>query len=412
MSEREDVGRRLYEACLSGSVPALDALIEKDPLILDRVSSLTCFSNDTPLHVAVLHGHLDFTKALLARKPKLATELYSIRCSPLHLASAEGHVEIVQELLRVNTDVCIARDQDGSTIKFLLAINSVKDQVNVKNHNGSTALDVVEDCPNRDEKAMEIIKFLEQAAGVCDQSTPPSTLHLFWNKYFSVGSDWLREVRGHLITAATLTATMAYQAILSPPGGFWQESGKGATAGQAVMDSYHSELYAAYLLVNTAVLTSSLSTIMLALSGVHNKFLIWMLILTVYTSLSCMAGAYVMAVLIVFPEVWNYFHLPLEIFNGMLYSWMGICGIVLVLLAGNFILWLRYKSKKIGNFILWLRNKPKKIGNKLKEFRDYVKKCRTHREPGATNSVDGDRASTSDSRDNTTRKHKCIGNFC
>lgn len=78
------------------------------------------------------------------------------------------------------------------TIEFLLAIKSVEDQANVKNHNGSTALHLVEDCHNRDEKTMEIREFFVQA-GVCP-STPPSKLHLFWNKYFTVGSDWLREV--------------------------------------------------------------------------------------------------------------------------------------------------------------------------------------------------------------------------
>ncbi|KAI8562836.1 hypothetical protein RHMOL_Rhmol03G0066200 [Rhododendron molle] len=113
MSETEEVAKRLYEACLSGSVETLNALLEKDPLILNRVSSAECFSNDTPLHVAVSSGHLEFTKALLRRKPKLAVELDSRRCTPLHLASTEGHFEIVHELLRVNTDVCIARDQDG-----------------------------------------------------------------------------------------------------------------------------------------------------------------------------------------------------------------------------------------------------------------------------------------------------------
>ncbi|KAI8531197.1 hypothetical protein RHMOL_Rhmol11G0118500 [Rhododendron molle] len=230
MNEREEAGRRLYEACLSGSVQALEALIEKDQLILNRLNLLECFFNDTPLHVAVSCGHLDFTRALLSRKPKLVTELDSLQCSPLHLASAEGHVEIVRELLRVNIDVCIARDQDGriplhlaaikgrveviqellqvkpesihekqdrgetvlhlcvkynrlealktlveylqsnqmesllsvgdddgntflhlaaalkqmNTIEYLLGIKSVKDKANVRNRNGSTALDVVE----------------------------------------------------------------------------------------------------------------------------------------------------------------------------------------------------------------------------------------------------------------------------
>ncbi|KAH7857274.1 hypothetical protein Vadar_010815 [Vaccinium darrowii] len=118
----EDVGRRLYEACLSGSVAELYALIQEDQLILNRVNLHACFFNDTPLHVTTSCGHLEFTKALLTRKPKLASELDSLRCSPLHLASIEGHVEIVQELLRVNTNVCIARDQYGRIPLHLAAM--------------------------------------------------------------------------------------------------------------------------------------------------------------------------------------------------------------------------------------------------------------------------------------------------
>ncbi|KAF7123172.1 hypothetical protein RHSIM_Rhsim12G0208400 [Rhododendron simsii] len=224
------MGRRLYQACLSGSVSALDALIEIDQLILDRVSSLTCFSDDTPLHVAALRSHLDFTKALLARKPKLATELDSLRCSPLHLASAEGHVEIVRELLRVNTDVCIARDEDGriplhlavmkgrvETIEYLLGIKSVKDHVQVKNKNGFTALDIVEFCPNRDLKTMEVLEFFLKVGvrrSVCSESdpnpeSPPNNpppqrcckagvllfgcISRFWTKYIKVDRVWLQE---------------------------------------------------------------------------------------------------------------------------------------------------------------------------------------------------------------------------
>ncbi|KAE9453540.1 hypothetical protein C3L33_14520, partial [Rhododendron williamsianum] len=147
MNEIKDVGRRLKEACLSGSVATLDALIEDDELILDRVSSLSGFYSDSPLHVAALRSHLDFTKALLRRKPKLATELDLQRRSPLHLASAEGHVEIVRELI----------------IEYLLGIKSVKDRANVKNQNDFTALDIVEHCPIRDLRTMEIKELLLQA---------------------------------------------------------------------------------------------------------------------------------------------------------------------------------------------------------------------------------------------------------
>ncbi|KAF7147598.1 hypothetical protein RHSIM_Rhsim03G0059800 [Rhododendron simsii] len=203
MNETEEVAKRLYEACLSGSVETLNALLEKDQLILNRVSSIECFSSDTPLHVAVSCGHLEFTKALLRWKPKLADELDSRRCSSLHLASTEGHFEI--------------------TIEYLLGMKSVKDHANDKNQNGSTALDVVEHCPNRDLKTMEIREFLLQA-GVqrshCDgpkpnpelaPNNPPRTQHCgkpgvvlmgciswFWNK-FKVDRDWLKQTIEYLL---------------------------------------------------------------------------------------------------------------------------------------------------------------------------------------------------------------------
>ncbi|KAH7858792.1 hypothetical protein Vadar_028122 [Vaccinium darrowii] len=470
MNRREDAGRRLYEACWSGSVPALDSLIEEDQFILERASSLTGFFDDTPLHLATLRGHLDFTKALLTRKPKLASELDSLRCSPLHLASAEGHVEVVQELLRVNTGACVARDQDGriplhlaamkgrveiihellgakpnsiheklrrretvfhlcvkynrlealkalvqyvqsndmeallnsrdddgntilhlaaalkqmDTIEYLLGITSVKNHASVKNQNGSTAFDVVEHCPDRDLKTMEIRELLLQAgvrtsirggldpnpesppvnpprpqrcgkpgaklkgcicsfwkyikvdrdwlqqAGVRisirgklgpNPESPPDnpphprscckpgvifmrSISRFWIKYIKVDRVWLQEVRGHLLMAATLTATMAYQSILSPPGGLWQDSDK---AGRAILDSETNSGYKANLVVNTIVLLASLSTIMLAMTGfpISNKLVTWLLIFTVYVTIGCMAAAYVIALILVSPEVWD-----------------------------------------------------------------------------------------------------------
>ncbi|XP_059455127.1 ankyrin repeat-containing protein BDA1-like [Corylus avellana] len=100
----------LYEASRDGCVSTLTTLIQRDALILDRVL-LTSFG-ETPLHIAALLGHFEFSKALLGKKPKLAEEVDSLGRIPLHLASAEGHTEIVRALLLVNADVCVVRDQD------------------------------------------------------------------------------------------------------------------------------------------------------------------------------------------------------------------------------------------------------------------------------------------------------------
>ncbi|KAG5563215.1 hypothetical protein RHGRI_005840 [Rhododendron griersonianum] len=107
------------------------------------------------------------------------------------------------------------------TIKHLLEIKIVKDNANVKNRKGFTALDFVEHCPNRNLNTMEILQFLFQA-GLCrpayggsnlkpeslpDNPPPPpfgwrrkagevlQNIYLFWIKYFKVNHTWLRELR-------------------------------------------------------------------------------------------------------------------------------------------------------------------------------------------------------------------------
>lgn len=108
--------KKLNDAAFEGNVLALKTLTQEDPLILERITSLTSF-HETPLHVAVLRGHLEFTRALLSHNPKLATESDSLGRLPLHIAATKGHVEITRALLRVGPAgvSCVARDKDGMT---------------------------------------------------------------------------------------------------------------------------------------------------------------------------------------------------------------------------------------------------------------------------------------------------------
>jgi ankyrin repeat protein len=99
----------LYVASRNGCVNTLTTLIQRDPHILDRVS-LTSFS-ETPLHIAALLGHLEFSEVLLSKKPKLVEEVDSRGRTPLHLASAEGYTDVAKVLLQANAGVCLTRDQ-------------------------------------------------------------------------------------------------------------------------------------------------------------------------------------------------------------------------------------------------------------------------------------------------------------
>ncbi|KAJ1387231.1 PGG domain [Sesbania bispinosa] len=107
---QDDTMRELYDASLKGCVSTLKSLIQRDPLILSRVS-LYPFT-ETPLHIASLLGHLEFCEVLLHINPTLAVEVDSEGRCPLHLASAKGHTEIVKALLQINPEMCLIRDKD------------------------------------------------------------------------------------------------------------------------------------------------------------------------------------------------------------------------------------------------------------------------------------------------------------
>ncbi|MFS7961389.1 putative ankyrin repeat-containing domain-containing protein [Helianthus anomalus] len=96
---------KLYETSLNGDVQALNALLQHNQLLLDRLT-LTGF-NETPLHIAAMRGHHHFAVALLAKVPKLATALDSQRRTPVHIASAKGNILMVKELCGPGVVKCV-----------------------------------------------------------------------------------------------------------------------------------------------------------------------------------------------------------------------------------------------------------------------------------------------------------------
>ncbi|KAI3691064.1 hypothetical protein L2E82_49280 [Cichorium intybus] len=171
----------LLNSSVTGNVQLLNALLQVDELILDRIP-VSCF-NETPLHIAALSGHLDFVKILVRKKPSLAMSLDSLRRTALHLASAEGHVEIVRELLNVMSPIgWCSRDQDGRTPLHMAAMNEQLEVIKVLietkpdigrelQENGDTVLHTCISC-NRFE-AMKLLSKLwneEELATLTDRN--------------------------------------------------------------------------------------------------------------------------------------------------------------------------------------------------------------------------------------------------
>lgn len=135
-NQQDETMRELYDASLNGCVSTLKTLIQRDPLILNRVP-LYPFT-ETPLHIASLLGHTEFCHVLLDMNPSLAGEVNSEGRYPLHLASAKGHAEIVKALLLTNSGICLIRDKDDKLPLHFAAMRGrlgvIKELIRAKPH--------------------------------------------------------------------------------------------------------------------------------------------------------------------------------------------------------------------------------------------------------------------------------------
>ena len=126
----ELLAARVYEAALVGDISSLLDMLRLDASILDRcrIERLARGFIQSPLHIAVDLGHLDFVNKILESKPELAEERdHKQGCTPLHLSAAKGHLEIVNVLLAVNANVCPERNEIGRNPVHVAALKGKKD---------------------------------------------------------------------------------------------------------------------------------------------------------------------------------------------------------------------------------------------------------------------------------------------
>ncbi|GMP94881.1 hypothetical protein CsSME_00044154 [Camellia sinensis var. sinensis] len=337
----------LHQAAIDGNVTLLHQILKKDPLVLYRLNS--GWFGWSPLHVAALRGHANFVTEVLSLNPDLAEVLDSSQRLPLHLASAKGHVNVVQALTSVDPDMCLARDKDansqaaevvmnrGETILHLCVmrgqldclkelLNTIKNKefVNAKDERGNTILHLA--VANKQIKALDYLltnatldvniknaseyTALDILAQIRKDLKNPNDIE---NKLRKAGamsgndvgqSEWLAKKKETIMLVATLIATIAFQAGLSPPGGVWQDTSDRHRVGEAVMAYNYPDSYPYFIRACTIGFVASLSTILLLISGLpfKRKIFMWILVAVMWLTVTSMAVTYAISIVVVTPK--------------------------------------------------------------------------------------------------------------
>ncbi|PWA74861.1 ankyrin repeat-containing domain, PGG domain protein [Artemisia annua] len=338
----------LYEASLEGNTIVLLTLLQDDPLILDRITLNR--HGDMPLHIASMLGHVDFVNEILSRAIKGHCEVVKelVQAQPhaarvmvqqdtiLHLCVKHNQLEVLKFLIEViidyefinskdahgNTILHLAvADKQVETVRFLLLTNMMI-EVNSTNTNGETPLDILAQVP-RDLTYQQIMLSLTRAGAV--EAKPQGLVNRIpMNSRNNMGldrlayhhskdgsknyEDWLDKKRSSLMVVASLIATMAFQAGVNPPSGVWQEDSPNndplKMAGYAIMVSNHPTLYHIFLICNTVDFVSTLSIILLLISGlpfIKHRVFLWLLMVIMWIATTSMSLTYLVSIWVLTP---------------------------------------------------------------------------------------------------------------
>ncbi|KAI3902139.1 hypothetical protein MKW92_008548 [Papaver armeniacum] len=113
----------IHDVTRRGDVESLRRMLAANPSFPLAEPKFTCFLQ-TPLHVAVKLGYVEFASEIVRFDPLLASEKDSQGFTPLHFATSKYNDEMVKILINANPDACLVPDQDGRTPLHLAAIRN------------------------------------------------------------------------------------------------------------------------------------------------------------------------------------------------------------------------------------------------------------------------------------------------
>ncbi|XP_059444107.1 ankyrin repeat-containing protein BDA1-like isoform X3 [Corylus avellana] len=209
-----------------------------------------------PLHYAAQTGNLHLLTEFLRVCPKSIEDVTSLSETAMHIALKNDMLDAFQLLVGwlrravfKNAAFWEKRmlnwlDLDGNSVLHIAASKNEPQAmrwlldcrvlVNLKNLEGFTALDIVEEQTQVDNQEMR--KMLCRAGALSASSLPKVASFADYLRYpipineklyicfFRQRMLMSNDMRNMLLVVAVLLVTVAYQAVLSPPGGFWQDN--------------------------------------------------------------------------------------------------------------------------------------------------------------------------------------------
>jgi len=206
---------------------------------------------------------------------------------------------------------------------------------------------------------------------------------------------FLDDMRGNLGLIATVIATMTFQMALNPPGGVFSMkdgenlkiatanspsasanppeadfndylqrvctnvSNKYLCAGQAVLSVVDHDGYLQFLISNTICFIASLSVCLLLVSGIslNHRFLMWLLSLGMWVTLTSLAYSYLTAV--VMTTAGDVYEEATTIVNKVFFTWIGLSAFIGLCHTLRLVTW--------GVIVFLERNKKPKTPKSTKE---------------------------------------------
>ncbi|GMJ01219.1 hypothetical protein HRI_003791100 [Hibiscus trionum] len=274
-----------------------------------------------PLHCAALKGRVDAVTELVRAYPESLKQVGARGETALHLAVKSNQVDaakvLIEEIKRLQMmEILNWKDMDGNTVLHQATFNRQHEiigvlidgealaggvNVNAVNTSGFTPKDILDlllqnGCNSHD---IHVYNLFQQAGAMKsgEITTNPAhfrtrsaalnntqTLHSscswnLWKELMKEVSEASTDTQNALMVVAVLIATVTYQAILSPPSGFWDADRRKTSysqtntvekrsmmPGEAVMAS-DPEVFAVFTVFNAIGFFASLAMISLLTSG-------------------------------------------------------------------------------------------------------------------------------------------------